>query len=229
MATNKRDLKAFIRIDYSHRDVPGSLILRKSKPKLGRWREVDVWECCNGTVITTTTQYCEGPLCDTTLTVGSPIAGVYGYYSGAFGGISPACSNTLGLYWQEQIPSTLQLYTNANYGASVIVEIDGTQYTLSILGSGPPFWYYFIQTDVNPFPAVGNTVTMRICGVEVTTTTTSTTAVPTTTTTTTSTSSTTTTTTTVAPTTTTTTTTESPTTTTTTTVEPTTTTTTTIG
>ena len=57
MATNRRDLKGFIRIDYNHRDVPGSLILRKSMPKLGRWREVDVWECCTGTTTTTTSAY----------------------------------------------------------------------------------------------------------------------------------------------------------------------------
>jgi len=164
MATNKRDEKAFTRVDYSHRDVPGSLILRKSKPKLGRWREVEVWECCNGTVITTTTQYCEGPLCNTTLTVGSPVPTVFGYYSGAFGGLSPACSDTIGLYWEEAIPNTLQLYVSVDYGSSVIVEIDGAQYTMTALGAGPPFWYYFLQLDTNPFPAVGETCVVRICG-----------------------------------------------------------------
>ena len=226
---NKRDLHGFIRLDGSSRSVPTSLILRKSKPKTGKWIEVDAYECCNGTTTPTTTQYCEGPLCDTILTVGSPIPIVFGYYSGVFGALSPNCSNVLGLYWEEmgEGSNTISLYVGADYGTSVIVEIDGAQYVFESLGAGPPFWYYFSQIDTNPFPAVGATSTVRICGTEVTTTTTSTTAVPTTTTTTTA-APTTTTTTTVAPTTTTTTT-VAPTTTTTTTVAPTTTTTTTIG
>lgn len=54
MATNKRDLKAFVRLDYQNRSVPSSLILRKSKPKIGKWVEVDnVWRCCNTTTTTT--------------------------------------------------------------------------------------------------------------------------------------------------------------------------------
>jgi hypothetical protein len=215
MATiDKRLLKAYIRLDGSHRAVQSSLIKRKSMPKVGRWIEVDAYECCNNTTTPTTTQYCEGPLCNTVLTVGSPVDGTYGYYDKAFGSITPSCENTIGLYWQEGIPSVLQLYTAADYGESVIVEIDGSQYLMSAMGAGPPFWYYFATVDSNPFPAVGETAVMRICGVEVTTTTTTieptttttTTAVPTTTTTTTV-APTTTTTTTVAPTTTTTTTT----------------------
>jgi hypothetical protein len=214
---NRRDLKGFMRLDYQKRRVPGSLVLRKSMPKNGSWVEIEAWECC-GTTITTTTQYCEGPLCNTVLTVGSPAPGAYGYAFEVFGSLSPDCSNVLGLYWQEGMPNTLQLYTGVNYGYSVIVEIDGVQYALDGMGAGPPFWYYFTVLDGNPFPAVGLTSIMRICGEELTTTTTTTTATPTTTTTTT-----------VAPTTTTTTTVEPTTTTTTTTATPTTTTTTTIG
>lgn len=181
---NKRELKSFIRLDYQKRRVPGSLVLRKSMPKNGVWVEVEAYLCCNGTTGTTTTQYCEGPLCNTVLTVGSPVDGTYGYYSGVFGQLSPDCSDTIGLYWQEGVPDTLQLYVGANYGNSVVVEIDGAQYTMSALGSGPPFWYYFLQLDTNPFPAVGLIATMRICGTEVTTTTTTTEAETTTTTTT---------------------------------------------
>ena len=34
----QRDLKAFVRYDGSGRVVAGSLILRKNKPKVGRWQ-----------------------------------------------------------------------------------------------------------------------------------------------------------------------------------------------
>lgn len=52
---NKRDLKAFVRYDGSGRVVPGSLILRKNKPKVGKWTEITAYECCNPTTSTTTT------------------------------------------------------------------------------------------------------------------------------------------------------------------------------
>lgn len=55
MKPNKRDLKAFVRLDGSHRIVAGSLILRKRKPKVGRWYEIPAYECCNTTTTTTTT------------------------------------------------------------------------------------------------------------------------------------------------------------------------------
>jgi len=34
----QRNLKAFVRYDGSGRVVAGSLILRKNKPKVGRWK-----------------------------------------------------------------------------------------------------------------------------------------------------------------------------------------------
>jgi hypothetical protein len=55
MATSKKDLKAFVRIDGSGRVVAGSLILRLKKPKVGKWREIPAYECCNPTTTTTTT------------------------------------------------------------------------------------------------------------------------------------------------------------------------------
>jgi hypothetical protein len=53
--SNKRDLKAFVRFDGSGRVVAGSLILRKNKPKVGKWQEIIGYECCNPTTTTTTT------------------------------------------------------------------------------------------------------------------------------------------------------------------------------
>ena len=47
MATNKRDLKAYVRFDGTGRIVPGSLILRRKKPKVGKWQEILAHECCN--------------------------------------------------------------------------------------------------------------------------------------------------------------------------------------
>lgn len=47
MTPNKRDLKAFVRFDGTGRIVPSSLILRKRKPKVGKWVEIPAYECCN--------------------------------------------------------------------------------------------------------------------------------------------------------------------------------------
>lgn len=52
---SKQDLKAFVRIDGSQRVVAGSLILRRKKPKVGKWIEIPAYECCNPTTTTTTT------------------------------------------------------------------------------------------------------------------------------------------------------------------------------
>jgi hypothetical protein len=47
MATNNRSLKAYVRFDGSGRAVSSSLIWRKNKPKVGKWKEVQGYECCN--------------------------------------------------------------------------------------------------------------------------------------------------------------------------------------
>ncbi len=54
MSTNK-DLKAYIRIDGSGRDVQGSLVLRTRMPGNGKWRQVLTTPCCNPVVTPTTT------------------------------------------------------------------------------------------------------------------------------------------------------------------------------
>ena len=45
--SNKRPLKAYVRYDGSGRAVSSSLIWRKNKPKVGKWKEVQGYECCN--------------------------------------------------------------------------------------------------------------------------------------------------------------------------------------
>jgi hypothetical protein len=52
--TNKRDLKAYVRYDGSGRVIAGSLVLRRSKPKVGQWHEIQGYECCTSHTLTTT-------------------------------------------------------------------------------------------------------------------------------------------------------------------------------
>lgn len=54
MTPNKRDLKAYARFDGTGRIVPGSLVLRRSKPKVGKWHEVEAYECCTDVTLTFT-------------------------------------------------------------------------------------------------------------------------------------------------------------------------------
>lgn len=49
MGSNKRDLKAYVRYDGSGRVVAGSLVLRRKKPKVGKWMEIQTYKCCNTT------------------------------------------------------------------------------------------------------------------------------------------------------------------------------------
>jgi hypothetical protein len=54
MATiDKRPLKAYVRFDGTGRIVPSSLILRRKKPKVGKWVEIPAYECCEPTTTTT--------------------------------------------------------------------------------------------------------------------------------------------------------------------------------
>lgn len=55
MANNNNRLKAFVRFDGTGRVVPSSLILQRSKPKVGNYKEIPANECCNYTTTTTTT------------------------------------------------------------------------------------------------------------------------------------------------------------------------------
>jgi hypothetical protein len=55
MATiDNRPLKAYVRFDGTGRIVPSSLILRRKKPKVGKWVEIPAYECCEPTTTTTT-------------------------------------------------------------------------------------------------------------------------------------------------------------------------------
>lgn len=60
MANNQKKLKAFVRYDGSGRVVASSLILRKQKPRVGRWYEIPEYLCCNGVPSSTTTTTTQG-------------------------------------------------------------------------------------------------------------------------------------------------------------------------
>jgi hypothetical protein len=60
MANNQKKLKAFVRYDGSGRVVASSLILRKNKPRVGRWFEIPEYLCCNGAPSSTTTTTTNG-------------------------------------------------------------------------------------------------------------------------------------------------------------------------
>lgn len=47
MASNRRTLKAYVRYDGSGRVIPGSLVLQSSKPKVGNWRRIQAYKCCD--------------------------------------------------------------------------------------------------------------------------------------------------------------------------------------
>ena len=53
MSNNK--LKAFVRLDGQNRVISSSVVYRQNKPKVGRWREITVNECCVPSTTTTTT------------------------------------------------------------------------------------------------------------------------------------------------------------------------------
>jgi len=75
---NRKVLRAFVRIDGMGRVVAGSLILRRQKPKVGRWREIPAYLCCapsttvgpgNDPEDTTTTTTTVAPTTTTTTTI----------------------------------------------------------------------------------------------------------------------------------------------------------------
>lgn len=54
MANNQK-MKAFVRYGGDGRIIPGSLILRRNKPKEAGWVQTQAYECCDPFLQTTTT------------------------------------------------------------------------------------------------------------------------------------------------------------------------------
>lgn len=51
MASNKRSLKSYVRFDGTGRVIAGSNILQRFKPKVGKWKQTQAYECCNDIVL----------------------------------------------------------------------------------------------------------------------------------------------------------------------------------
>ena len=73
MAQNtNRPLKDYVRFDGTGIIVPSSLILRRKKPKVGKWVEIPAYECCNYVPTTTTTSSSTSTSTTTTTTTATP-------------------------------------------------------------------------------------------------------------------------------------------------------------
>lgn len=124
--SNKRPLKSFIRYDGSGRAVSSSLIWRKNKPKVGNWKEVQGYECCD-------TAGCDFP----------PVILTYNISQVNFGQpliFSLGCNLSNRLY-DEAIPAgpiTPQQYIDAlnnSYGWTGIFSVSGDIVTYEINGN----------------------------------------------------------------------------------------------
>lgn len=122
--SNKRDLRAFVRFDGSGRIVAGSLILRKNKPKVGKWHEIQAYECCNY-VPTTTTTTTVAPTTTTTTTA------YVGQYYNADGGSQAAC-NGAGAY---SLPLTFVLEDACSGGTFTLAVGTWSSYGIPTNGS----------------------------------------------------------------------------------------------
>ena len=68
---DKRPLKAYVRFDGTGRVVAGSLLLRRKMPKVGKWMEIQAYECCNPTTTSTSTSTTSTSTSTTTTTTTS--------------------------------------------------------------------------------------------------------------------------------------------------------------
>lgn len=120
------------------------------------------------TTTTTTTIFCEGPLCETVLTVGQDGANL-GYRINVMGSINPLCDNLTGLGYSGNQLALISYQFNCD---EVTVIIDNNVYTLPYFGTMMGECLYIIEVEENPFPEVGEKCNVKICGSICTTTTT---------------------------------------------------------
>lgn len=111
---NSRPLKAYVRFDGSGRIVAGSLILRKNKPKVGKWKEISAYECCNPTTTTSTTA---APTTSTTTTVEpstttttTEFPGYYTWEMGKSTSAAAACSEPTAPIYTSVTPLNLGVF-----------------------------------------------------------------------------------------------------------------------
>lgn len=124
-------LKAYVRFDGTGRIVPSSLILQRSKPKVGNWQEIDATECCGyvpstttttssststSTTTSTSTSTTTSTSTSTTTTTTTAIPLIYSLFDLAFD-VPSACANTggnlsVGIPVGETIADATTIYGN---------------------------------------------------------------------------------------------------------------------
>ena len=110
---NTRPLKAFVRFDGSGRIVAGSLILRKNKPKVGKWKEIQAYECCITTSSTTTaTPTSTTTVAPTTTTTTTVVNNSLFRVSSSSGTAVCAEEPTLTLYYVGDLDEGSQIFTD---------------------------------------------------------------------------------------------------------------------
>lgn len=142
---SNQNLKAYVRYDGSNRVVAGSLIFRRKKPKVGKWHEIAISECCEYIPTSTTTTTSTSTSTSTTTTTTTQALNFYNA-DYASGGAGNPCVGTgqfnlplvvdLGLNPCGGATVTLALGTWASYGitpgATIRVNFDGSLLTLNV-------------------------------------------------------------------------------------------------
>lgn len=116
MGSIDKNLKAYVRYDGSGRVVPGSLILRKQKPKVGKWTEIQGYECCNPN---TTLKFVDPPFVDPIfqITCSGSVVFEYSFVGTTFGSIGDLITEL------STNPSTSFLGTFSADDVTLILEI----------------------------------------------------------------------------------------------------------
>jgi len=127
------------------------------------------------TTTTTTIIYCESPLCETALTVGTDGQGNYGFLRGFIGNIYPDCGSINAIGYFALSGGWIDVVFADNTYCDITLWIDSIEYQLGYVGYHPEYGGYVhgLQVGSNPLPSVGETCDVIICGIECTTTTTS--------------------------------------------------------
>jgi len=128
---NSRPLKAYVRFDGSGRIVAGSLVLRKNKPKVGKWKEISAYECCNPTTTTSTTaapttsttssstSTTTTTVAPTTTTTTTTFPGYYTWLMGKSTSAAAACAEPTAPIYSAVTPLDLGVILYANTGLTV--------------------------------------------------------------------------------------------------------------
>ena len=136
MATSNKKMKAFVRIDGSGRVVPGSLVLRERKPKVGKWKEVDANECCNTIDACFTALFSYGPDAADSLNINIERTNITG---------SPDVTGTINWGDGNTDPISLDSVTIDNTFAHTYSEFG--EYTVTVCIDNPE---YVRSININP-------------------------------------------------------------------------------